>query len=225
MVGGDSTDYGSSPLARGLHAVGHDPRPCRRIIPARAGFTTLISRWLAISWDHPRSRGVYGDRPNHGGHPPGSSPLARGLPIPKPKIEYKRGIIPARAGFTRRHRGRPSRNPDHPRSRGVYTSRALAHTGYVGSSPLARGLPHRPAARANLPRIIPARAGFTTYNHTSCIIIRDHPRSRGVYISPPSPAPSRRGSSPLARGLLVNASLRGKIVRIIPARAGFTKMA
>ena len=52
----------------------------------------------------------------------------------------------------------------------------------------------------------------------------DHPRSRGVYISPPSPAPSRRGSSPLARGLHVRYNLSSKTRRIIPARAGFTVM-
>ena len=32
-----------------------------------------------------------------------------------------------------------------------------------------------------------------------------------------------RGSSPLARGLLVSRQHRGPIVRIIPARAGFTE--
>ena len=51
---------------------------------------------------------------------------------------------------------------------------------------------------------------------------QDHPRSRGVYTRSPG-APRRwRGSSPLARGLLGCALLEGGVVRIIPARAGFT---
>ena len=50
---------GSSPLARGLPAIGnHGYRP-RRIIPARAGFTRSPWRVPEYSQDHPRSRGVY----------------------------------------------------------------------------------------------------------------------------------------------------------------------
>ena len=53
---------------------------------------------------------------------------------------------------------------------------------------------------------------------------QDHPRSRGVYTRSPG-APRRwRGSSPLARGLLGCALLEGGVVRIIPARAGFTRV-
>ena len=50
----------------------------------------------------------------------------------------------------------------------------------------------------------------------------DHPRSRGVYTRSPG-APRRwRGSSPLARGLHGDVSLRHVTRGIIPARAGFT---
>ena len=71
---------GSSPLARGLQHRELGPENCRRIIPARAGFThEEITIWLEDG-DHPRSRGVYarGDYNLAGGR--GSSPLARGLP-------------------------------------------------------------------------------------------------------------------------------------------------
>ena len=50
----------------------------------------------------------------------------------------------------------------------------------------------------------------------------DHPRSRGVYRRRHATTRSLRGSSPLARGLLRLAEDAGDVVRIIPARAGFT---
>ena len=53
----------------------------------------------------------------------------------------------------------------------------------------------------------------------------DHPRSRGVYVSPDLMIASAWGSSPLARGLHDGAGLCGDVGRIIPARAGFTHRA
>ena len=91
--------------------------------------------------DHPRSRGVYTRSPGAPRRWRGSSPLARGLPIPRPGAIPTIWIIPARAGFTF-SAFRACRTPqDHPRSRGVYLDGPL--------KPLVRG------------RIIPARAGFT----------------------------------------------------------------
>ena len=71
-------------------------------------------------------------------------------------------------------------------------------------------------------RIIPARAGFTLRRWRPWTSGRDHPRSRGVYIIVETTEDMHVGSSPLARGLLCG-SLGGLLlVRIIPARAGFT---
>ena len=76
-----------------------------------------------------------------------------------------------------------------------------------------RGLP---------PGIIPARAGFTMREGKLCVILWDHPRACGVYLS------SRRrwmltlGSSPRVRGLRGHMPEVGARSRIIPARAGFT---
>jgi len=50
---------GSSPLARGLLFGTFVPCFPRRIIPARAGFTSAAHAASAASRDHPRSRGVY----------------------------------------------------------------------------------------------------------------------------------------------------------------------
>ena len=71
-----------------------------------------------------------------------------------------------------------------------------------GSSPLARGLPARPA----LPRRRPP----------------DHPRSRGVYALADEAEYQWGGSSPLARGLRHGHDQILRPEGIIPARAGFT---
>ena len=172
----------------------------------------------------------------------GSSPLARGL-----RREGQRGcdggrIIPARAGFTRARPRAWRRLPDHPRSRGVYALGRVWTENPVGSSPLARGLPRRGLRLSRFPRIIPARAGFTTRGRGPPPAPRDHPRSRGVYPGssrrarcPPDHPRSRGvynhtvdvykrlyGSSPLARGLPPYDGAGAFDVRIIPARAGFT---
>ena len=70
---------GSSPLARGLLTASPATSPRDRIIPARAGFTTLLCRAVPPRQDHPRSRGVYLRRVQRGSSNPGSSPLARVL--------------------------------------------------------------------------------------------------------------------------------------------------
>ena len=53
------TNFGSSPLARGLHIFINCLEMMGRIIPARAGFTPLKMHSQNVSKDHPRSRGVY----------------------------------------------------------------------------------------------------------------------------------------------------------------------
>ena len=193
------------------------------IIPARAGFTV-------------------GEVSGHGDGG-GSSPLARGLRPAGRGGADGRGIIPARAGFTSTRRSPCRRRRDHPRSRGVYDSIFATVAAIAGSSPLARGLPRRPAPRARLRGIIPARAGFTAASTSRPSRPTDHPRSRGVYLvgdagvaagrriiparagfTPSCQCHSARiaGSSPLARGLLLSLGIADGRIRIIPARAGFT---
>ena len=132
-------------------------------------------------------------------------------------------IIPARAGFTGRDNlvQRPAQ--DHPRSRGVYAAEAALADEAEGSSPLARGLHHPSRAAAMRARIIPARAGFTRPSMRIRPRSWDHPRSRGVYWHPGRGRPRPGGSSPLARGLPQNHGQRRRQLRIIPARAGFTR--
>ena len=131
----------------------------------------------------------------------GSSPLARGLRRRDGSTPTQAGIIPARAGFTVTGITRQVLDTDHPRSRGVYDSGLAQVDEFLGSSPLARGLPvlfHLVSARSG---IIPARAGFTTAIIVSTVDMTDHPRSRGVYPTTIRCMRQNSGSSPLARGL------------------------
>ena len=135
----------------------------------------------------------------------GSSPLARGL-RPRPgggPIAMR--IIPARAGFTTPLRPATAAGTDHPRSRGVYADRVAYLMVDMGSSPLARGLPHSAGCVSTTTRIIPARAGFT--------------------YSTDATVPATVGSSPLARGLRSASAAVAFALGIIPARAGFTRTA
>ena len=91
---------GSSPLARGLRSKVIRPPLCVGIIPARAGFTESHAHFVIAARDHPRSRGVYRRADRRAHVRPGSSPLARGLQRLSMVNAFRKGIIPARAGFT-----------------------------------------------------------------------------------------------------------------------------
>ena len=93
---------GSSPLARGLPSRIAPAQVPMRIIPARAGFTNPAAAAGPCRQDHPRSRGVYRSWRRRAPCTSGSSPLARGLPSALRYGPARPGIIPARAGFTRR---------------------------------------------------------------------------------------------------------------------------
>ena len=111
---------GSSPLARGLRTKIPFLGDATGIIPARAGFTTHEHRPDGCAADHPRSRGVYAGLDAEEMEVVGSSPLARGLRAPVRRLRPRRGIIPARAGFTLNAVAGGNAETDHPRSRGVY---------------------------------------------------------------------------------------------------------
>ena len=134
---------GSSPLARGLRDGAASDGGDDRIIPARAGFTSMRSRRWETRRDHPRSRGVYGFTGAAGVGGTGSSPLARGLRGLRVEILPPKRIIPARAGFTEPGIDGGAEIGDHPRSRGVYYDKGKFRIAFRGSSPLARGLPER----------------------------------------------------------------------------------
>ena len=154
-----------------------------RIIPALAGNTLAISAcWPAVR-DHPRSRGEYLLAANFRSASSGSSPLSRGIPAQFPVGELLVGIIPALAGNTPRSCPRHPGRRDHPRSRGEYQLPPGLAPICCGSSPLSRGIRATSAAAPPRTRIIPALAGNTSDPPPSARAGRDHPRSRGEYLT------------------------------------------
>ena len=132
----------------------------------------------------------------------GSSPHTRGLLAAVPHAHGWPRIIPAHAGFTSHSSQSRGSSTDHPRTRGVYLSQSACTSTTPGSSPHTRGLQPWNCPRFGTIRIIPAHAGFTQAPVGAHTPVRDHPRTRGVYL------PSSHGQAGSAR--------------IIPAHAGFT---
>ena len=194
---------GSSPRVRGLRQKPSSRSAYSGIIPARAGFTRYRFSGASQLPDHPRACGVYDYGQPALSDDAGSSPRVRGLRRRPPGPDGGGGIIPARAGFTRRIPKNQPKTADHPRACGVYCSGV------------------RPALRRR--RIIPARAGFTGLGVFGVSEVGDHPRACGVYpretVGPPWP----HGSSPRVRGLRPSAVPATARPGIIPARAGFTR--
>ena len=117
--------WGSSPLARGTRVRLGALLRLIGLIPARAGNTAGLIGSLVIAGAHPRSRG---EHPKHfvgRESAGGSSPLARGTLILYARCDTDTGLIPARAGNTRRLLGQIRYGRAHPRSRGEHPKSAL----------------------------------------------------------------------------------------------------
>ena len=112
------------------------------------------------------------------------------------------------------------RRAAHPRSRGEHTTGTPCIVAGGGSSPLARGTCPGRARRGSSWRLIPARAGNMSRASAARVFMAAHPRSRGEHRRHLSSAHGCRGSSPLARGTLLQLGSGDETVRLIPARAG-----
>ena len=93
---------GSSPLARGAPAGQPGVGPPAGLIPARAGSTAAAAAATCSVRAHPRSRGEHQPELPPGVLVLGSSPLARGARDGADDGRGAVGLIPARAGSTRR---------------------------------------------------------------------------------------------------------------------------
>ena len=152
----------------------------------------------------------------------GSSPHARGAPAVVGVDERDVGIIPACAGSTELHAGRRHRAGDHPRMRGEHAPDNASATCSRGSSPHARGAPLRPFRPPGGVGIIPACAGSTRRSNSLSYSSGDHPRMRGEHVYSVDAPVSSLGSSPHARGALVEEFVVVGRHGIIPACAGST---
>ena len=96
-------------------------------------------------------------------------------------------------------------------------------TGYgPGSSPLARGAQAGSGLFGAASGLIPAGAGSTSAPSPSSRRMAAHPRWRGEHMSFSYPISYASGSSPLARGALVENEYWDKRTGLIPAGAGST---
>ena len=192
---------GSSPLSRGIRSSCSATASSSRIIPALAGNTLTGPVRAFNNKDHPRSRGEYGHHPHEGQDRKGSSPLSRGILGELLTAGRPGRIIPALAGNTNIVGPDTGRGGDHPRSRGEYFSLRPVRRCRRGSSPLSRGIHAARDYDTEHGRIIPALAGNTTSPAGRATHRPDHPRSRGEYRFRILASDSRRGSSPLSRGI------------------------
>ena len=152
----------------------------------------------------------------------GSSPLARGTrPSRHPQGSTSR-LIPARAGNTDSSIAPASVSAAHPRSRGEHIDNVTYAPAKGGSSPLARGTLWGTESVPIMSRLIPARAGNTTFTLRLSVLNPAHPRSRGEHNTRYIFSSQKIGSSPLARGTQMCPKIRRHTVRLIPARAGNT---
>ena len=74
----DTGSRGSSPRMRGKRTWSSSPHGCRRIIPAHAGQTRMVTPGARSSRDHPRACGANDGLTLSGVAVPGSSPRMRG---------------------------------------------------------------------------------------------------------------------------------------------------
>ena len=213
---------GSSPRVRGKRAGVAQERGGGGLIPARAGKTAFTSAPTPRSWAHPRACGENFHFCDWPPMPRGSSPRVRGKPVGERGRCFAGGLIPARAGKTQRACLPASTRTAHPRACGENHGEVPATRQPRGSSPRVRGklVPARPLRP--LLGLIPARAGKTRRTTLAPGPPGAHPRACGENAWLNSSAVISPGSSPRVRGKRKPPRSRGRVGRLIPARAGKT---
>ncbi len=136
-----SVASGSSPRARGTLFKTRAAITSGRFIPACAGNTYRIILAIILPPVHPRVRGEHFPCPHAHAKMIGSSPRARGTPIPTPRVYRPLRFIPACAGNTCLEVVLKRPQSVHPRVRGEHTAPAFHGHSAIGSSPRARGTP------------------------------------------------------------------------------------
>ncbi len=152
----------------------------------------------------------------------GSSPRERGAPGREGLDVSQRRLIPARAGSTGRRFRRLTRSPAHPRASGEHEGAVVSGRRRMGSSPRERGALTAEQNPAYSVGLIPARAGSTPRSTRPTRSTTAHPRASGEHDGDPNADLGDAGSSPRERGALRLDLSLGRLVRLIPARAGST---
>ena len=194
-----------------------------RFIPAGAGNTRLRFGSMGHQPVHPRRRGEHRSRLANSRFENGSSPQARGTPLPGCPRARPQRFIPAGAGnrvTIPQHRFIPAGAgntderfiPVHPSRRGEHHPLQPPVASSHGSSPQARGTPGPCACGPADRRFIPAGAGNTDPNSKTAPILSVHPRRRGEHPKLICRALASIGSSPQARDSSTLFRLRVRLI-------------
>ena len=213
---------GSSPLARGRPPFMLGIGCFDGLIPAGAGQTVSRRVRRRGRWAHPRWRGADYCGDVDGEPLAGSSPLARGRPLPCIMRSWYTRLIPAGAGQTSSDSSTTPSPAAHPRWRGADCGERDVRQRGQGSSPLARGRQNLAIDRRGRRRLIPAGAGQTRSSPARPLARQAHPRWRGADTIAGVAPGSYSGSSPLARGRLQTRFCHCGKPGLIPAGAGQT---
>ena len=215
---------GSSPRGRGKHQVWRCYEEHSRLIPARAGKTSLHDTSCAMYRAHPRAGGENRDFMAVNIVERGSSPRGRGKPDHAKNPRNRARLIPARAGKTGRHLSKIVSKKAHPRAGGENTAMQSLNGSIPGSSPRGRGKLEVWSEGSLRWRLIPARAGKTRRILLEVRPRQAHPRAGGENAPPLRRTLVPTGSSPRGRGKRMASLPRPAPSRLIPARAGKTKV-
>ena len=172
--------------------------------------------------DHPRACGANHQMSIRVRTTYGSSPRVRGKRTDSAAVSCTDRIIPARAGQTPPACTGARRTSDHPRACGANCAVLAAVAVAAGSSPRVRGKQPVGVNYHYRQRIIPARAGQTSFAVRCAEVMSDHPRACGANDLSFTDLRGADGSSPRVRGKLLHGRLLRRQRRIIPARAGQT---
>ena len=138
-----SRPSGSSPRGRGKRLRFETFLAMQRLIPARARKTVGVVASLVPGWAHPRAGGENVIGTFVAGFKTGSSPRGRGKQSVCRSRRRANGLIPARAGKTKRSACQTARCTAHPRAGGENLAKGASGLMASGSSPRGRGKPPR----------------------------------------------------------------------------------
>ena len=151
----------------------------RRLIPAHAGKTAVLSTLPGLSPAHPRACGENDFSFVSSRFSGGSSPRMRGKLVAVVADLVHNRLIPAHAGKTRIGEAIHSSGRAHPRACGENPHTADTARASRGSSPRMRGKRIQEHGQDVLPRLIPAHAGKTNKGKVPELQRRAHPRACG----------------------------------------------